>query len=65
MPKSSEKRQVGTSEGEVEITSEMVKAGAYVLACMDSRVETDEEVVGDIFRAMVAAKARNGEICFA
>ena len=41
---------------EIEVTPKMIDAGVYVLACMDRRVEENEEVVEDIYRAMVMAR---------
>ena len=48
---------------DIEVTPEMLKAGVHMLECMDSRLETDEEVVKDIFDAMIEAK--NEEDCSA
>ena len=45
----------------VDITPEMIATGANVLAGMDRRFEDIEDVAEDIYRAMAAVKARNGE----
>lgn len=47
-----------SSAKEFEITSEMIKAGLYVLSGMDTRFELEEDVVVDIFVAMIKAKIK-------
>ena len=44
----------------INVTPEMIAAGANVLANMDMRFETIEEVADDIFRVMAAIKVKNG-----
>mgnify|MGYP000265305677 CR=1 FL=1 len=54
------------TEDEVEVTPEMIEAGAEALVWRDSRVEGVEEVAERVFRAMWAvspgAAARNAGI---
>ncbi len=47
-----------TTANEISVTLEMIKAGtrAYILA--DERVQSDEEIVSEIYRAMEAARAK-------
>ena len=45
----------------MDVTPNMVATGANVLAGMDRRFEDIEDVAEDIYRAMAAVKARNGE----
>ena len=40
---------------EIDVTPEMLAAGELVLAGMDRRFESDQDVVEDIFRAMTHA----------
>jgi hypothetical protein len=46
-----------TVNNEIEVTPEMLKAGALELAGYDSEFENIEEAVARLYRAMVRAKS--------